>query len=336
MLTSKEKALLDYLVLIFENGDVVKKGSIMLVPDTDFALGKDVNGRAFFLQNVEDSYSALNPYKWINGVSNAIGHGVAGMPTVIEFSEEAPLKVSNSDEGNSYNSVEEAHVIFDIVEKFNKDGDSNGLKLEEDKISYWVRFNVSIDDDEFLTNYIVFLADIKEEDEEYEEYEEHYAEYREDEEDDSKTDWHSESYEDELDKPIGGVSIEKPLSNDVGKIKVLGGFSAEGKSNLDPTMIHKIAESLSNLVEEKQKAYGDSVGKSERILEILTEDYDNGDGTLTIPKSLVPHLLYQVRIIDKQNRVFSNPDGDLMDESPYADIFGYALLMLAKLEKEKQ
>lgn len=97
--------------------------------------------------------------------------------------------------------------------------------------------------------------------------------------------------------------------------------------------IHKkIANDVASIVSDKQKAYGNSVDKVERVIEVLMEQYDNGDGTYTIPKELIPHLLYQVRILDKQNRIFTNPKGDLMDESPYTDILGYALLMLGKLK----
>jgi hypothetical protein len=83
---------------------------------------------------------------------------------------------------------------------------------------------------------------------------------------------------------------------------------------------------IGKLVMNKQLAYGDSVSKAYKLMQVFLENYDNGDDTYTIPKSLLRHILLQVRIIDKQNRIFSNPDGDLMEENPYADTVGYGLL----------
>lgn len=85
-------------------------------------------------------------------------------------------------------------------------------------------------------------------------------------------------------------------------------------------------QEFGKLVDLKNKSYGDSVTKTNKLLEVFMEKYDNGDGTYTIPKSLLRHIGLMVRIMDKQNRVFSNPDGDLMDESPYTDILGYSML----------
>jgi len=347
MLTSKESALLDYLLMIFKNEDVMKKATIMEVPNTDYNIGKDINGKVFFMRKVEGMHVAVNPYKWINGLANAIGHGVAGLPSVVEFSEDNPLKVSNADEGNNYNSVEEAHVIFDIIEKFN--GDTEGLQIESEKISYWVRFNVHVDGDEFLTNYIVFVANITEVEEDWED-------------DDLNDPFGYATFDDDLEKEVEELKealeddkIEKAFEDlTLGETKVLASFGGEGVSKIDVGGILKqmlesedlhslelseheqIALSVAGLVDEKQEAYGNSVDKSQRIIAILMEDYKNEDGTYTIPEALIPHLLYQIRIIDKQNRVFSNPEHDLMDESPYQDILGYSLLMLAKQQKEKQ
>jgi len=94
----------------------------------------------------------------------------------------------------------------------------------------------------------------------------------------------------------------------------------------------KIGQELGKLVDEKQKAYGNSVSVSIDVLEAFLKPYEaegfyNGEQTVYIlPKSLLRHLLLQVRIIDKQCRIFSNPAGDLMGESPYRDIAGYGLI----------
>jgi len=83
---------------------------------------------------------------------------------------------------------------------------------------------------------------------------------------------------------------------------------------------------LGKMIDEKQNAYGDSARKSIEIIKLFLQPYSNSDGTYTIPEELLSHLLLQIRIIDKQNRIFSNPSGDKMSESPYRDIAGYSLL----------
>ncbi|AKO92026.1 hypothetical protein BEH_07885 [Priestia filamentosa] len=88
----------------------------------------------------------------------------------------------------------------------------------------------------------------------------------------------------------------------------------------------QMGQELGAFVDKKQAAYGDSVSKASKLMKVFLEEYENGDGTYTIPEELLDHILLQVRIIDKQNRIFSNPKGDLMDETPYADLAGYGLL----------
>jgi hypothetical protein len=82
---------------------------------------------------------------------------------------------------------------------------------------------------------------------------------------------------------------------------------------------------LGKLVDEKQAAYGDSISKASKLMKVYLEDYKTADGYL-IPEELLDHILLQVRIIDKQNRIFSNPKADKMNESPYDDISGYGML----------
>ena len=82
-------------------------------------------------------------------------------------------------------------------------------------------------------------------------------------------------------------------------------------------------------VDLAQQAYGDSFNNCVDVLRVFLRPYKNADDTYTIPDALLQHLLTQVRIIDKQFRIFSNPSGDLMKESPYKDIAGYAILGVA-------
>lgn len=81
-----------------------------------------------------------------------------------------------------------------------------------------------------------------------------------------------------------------------------------------------IGQRIGKLVQEKQKAYGDSFGKSGEILKIL------------FPEGVKPEqyndLLCITRIIDKLFRIANAPK--VFGENPYGDIAGYGLLGVAK------
>ena len=82
----------------------------------------------------------------------------------------------------------------------------------------------------------------------------------------------------------------------------------------------KVGQDIGTLVEKKQKAYGDSFGRSGEILEIL---YPDG-----IPPSKYKNVLAIIRIIDKLFRIAT--DEEAFNEEPWKDICGYALLMISK------
>jgi hypothetical protein len=95
--------------------------------------------------------------------------------------------------------------------------------------------------------------------------------------------------------------------------------------------------SIGKLVDKKQKAYGDSVTKCHEIMKVLLSDYHNKEEhTYTFPESLLPQMLLDIRKIDKMNRRFSNPDGDLMGENPYQDDTGYDMLGVRLVEQMKK
>jgi hypothetical protein len=77
---------------------------------------------------------------------------------------------------------------------------------------------------------------------------------------------------------------------------------------------------LGQLVERKNRAYGDSFSKSGAFLRLL---YPNG-----IQPEQYDDALLLARIFDKQMRIATAKDA--FDESPYEDIAGYGLLGLAK------
>ena len=87
----------------------------------------------------------------------------------------------------------------------------------------------------------------------------------------------------------------------------------------------KISQELGALVDDKQKAYGDSFSKSDQIIKIL---YPDG-----VKPENYKDLLTITRIIDKLFRIATNKNA--YGESPYRDIAGYAILGLANDMEEK-
>ena len=78
----------------------------------------------------------------------------------------------------------------------------------------------------------------------------------------------------------------------------------------------KTGQEVGNLVSEKQKAYGDSFGRSGECLRQM------------FPDGIKPHqyddLLTIARILDKLFRIANDPEA--FSENPYQDIVGYGLL----------
>lgn len=98
----------------------------------------------------------------------------------------------------------------------------------------------------------------------------------------------------------------------------------------------QVAKEIGEVVEKKNKAYGNSVVSATKIIKIYLEKYSNNDGTYTIPEELIDVIVRQTRIMDKQSRLFNNPKMDLMKENPYKDITGYGLLGHIQEELEKE
>lgn len=96
----------------------------------------------------------------------------------------------------------------------------------------------------------------------------------------------------------------------------------------------EIAVEIGKFTDMKNEAYGSSVDATYEVLKIFLKKYKNDDNTYTIPESLLKHIFLQVRMIDKQNRIFNNPDGDKMEESPYRDLTGYSLIGVRMTENE--
>lgn len=84
--------------------------------------------------------------------------------------------------------------------------------------------------------------------------------------------------------------------------------------------------SIGKLVQEKNKAYGDSYLHSGKILSILFPD--------GVKPEQYTELLAICRVVDKLFRLANDPNYG--GESPWGDICGYALLRLGSTEKAQQ
>jgi hypothetical protein len=83
-----------------------------------------------------------------------------------------------------------------------------------------------------------------------------------------------------------------------------------------PSCFADLGAEIGRLVEEKQRAYGDSYGRSGAVMRIL---YPDG-----IRPEQMDDALAVVRVLDKLFRIAT--DRDALGESPWRDIAGYGLL----------
>jgi hypothetical protein len=88
----------------------------------------------------------------------------------------------------------------------------------------------------------------------------------------------------------------------------------------------EIALDIGNFTDEKNRQYGSSVDATHEMIKVLMERYTYDEENYLMPKSLLKHILLQVRMMDKQNRIFNNPSGKGDSESPYNDLAGYSLI----------
>lgn len=102
------------------------------------------------------------------------------------------------------------------------------------------------------------------------------------------------------------------------------GATAERVLKEEPTF-KDLGEKIGALVDEKNKAYGDSFAKAGDFLKLL---YPNG-----ISVERYGSMLCLVRIFDKQMRIAT--DKDAFGESPFGDITGYGLLGLKHFGSKK-
>jgi len=97
------------------------------------------------------------------------------------------------------------------------------------------------------------------------------------------------------------------------------------KEALDQSNFKVIANRIADLVEEKNKAYGNSFTKCSEFLKLL---YPNG-----ISVDAYGNMLTIVRIFDKLMRIAT--DKNAFNEDPWSDINGYTLLELNRKQLEE-
>lgn len=322
VLSPKEQAFLQALKQMV---GVMEKDDICIMPEPCEAFstvkGSD-DSNLFFIED-----KVVNPITWIKEICSMFGQMLAGEPQILKGEA---IFVKNFDIEEVEVELFDADTAVEIIEEF------AGQKVvlhesDSDETKFLVQVNTKLNvvtgnklGEEYVqplsgASYPFKVVDMVDEEDDFED------------EVDAMT---FKSKVDVFGVPHDAEFEDEDNSDGVATQSTKKDFDKVVKEAIDEDRHGKIAKDVASLVSEKQKAYGNSVDKVERVIEVLMEQYDNGDGTYTIPKELIPHLLYQVRILDKQNRVFTNPQGDLMDESPYKDILGYALLMLAKQEKE--
>jgi hypothetical protein len=95
----------------------------------------------------------------------------------------------------------------------------------------------------------------------------------------------------------------------------------------------EIGLAIGEFTDFKNKQYGSSVDAVYKMMEVLMERYTYDEENYLMPKSLLRHLLLNVRIMDKANRLFNNPSGEGDSESPYNDITGYGLIGIDMVAK---
>lgn len=89
--------------------------------------------------------------------------------------------------------------------------------------------------------------------------------------------------------------------------------------------LKEFSEQIGNLLEEKNKAYGNSVSISGEFLKWL---YPNG-----VSVEQFNNMLTLIRIFDKMKRIATNKDA--LNENPFLDLIGYSILRLKDLEDKK-
>lgn len=106
-------------------------------------------------------------------------------------------------------------------------------------------------------------------------------------------------------------------------------------NNIDERKFEKISNEIGKFTDLKNKQYGSSVDATYKMMKVLMERYTYDEDNYLMPKALLKDMLLQVRMMDKQNRIFNNPSGKGDSESPYRDLAGYSLIGIDMVERNK-
>jgi hypothetical protein len=124
---------------------------------------------------------------------------------------------------------------------------------------------------------------------------------------------------------IEGKYIQKLTDREV---EIMNSFDDEKAEKFT-----EIALEIGKFTDMKNKQYGSSVDATYKMMEVLMERYTYDKENYLMPKALLKHILLQVRMMDKQNRIFNNPSGKGDSESPYKDLTGYSLIGIDMVNK---
>jgi hypothetical protein len=104
-------------------------------------------------------------------------------------------------------------------------------------------------------------------------------------------------------------------------------------SDIEFDKFTQIAFDIGQFTDMKNHQYGSSVDATYKMIQVLMERYEYDEENYLMPKDLLKHILLQVRMMDKQNRIFNNPSGKGDSESPYNDLAGYSLIGIDMVSK---
>ena len=131
----------------------------------------------------------------------------------------------------------------------------------------------------------------------------------------------------------GFCQLEQKTGVRVSCLKNIPDLEARSATTVPCTEVHEpmslleaIGLDIGSLVTRKQTAYGDSFGKSGKVLAIL---YPTG-----IPLDKLDDALTITRVLDKLFRIAT--DKDALGESPWRDVAGYAILAVARDDRRRE
>ena len=268
VLSAKEQA---FLQAVKQMVSTMEKDDICIMPEPCDAFstvkGSD-DSNLFFIED-----KIVNPITWIKEICSVFGESLTGIPQILKGEA---IFVSDFNIEEVEVELFDAETAIKIIEEFaGKEATLHDFDIEDTK--FLVQINTKLN-----------VVTVNESEEEYVQplsgvvYTFKVVDF-EDEEGD---------FEDEEDLIVSKVDVfgfphDAEFDNDdISDEGTIDSMKKDFRKILEEAMNEdrhgKIAQDVASLVSEKQKAYGNSVDKVERVIEILMEQYDNGDGPFTI------------------------------------------------------